>query len=205
VFSDKRELSNEEEAPQRYQAILESAAKVICARGYDGASMQEIAQACGITKAGLYHHVDSKEKLLLAIMNYGMDLFEEQVIAKVIDIADPLERLKACMVRNIKLVTSGSSKEVTIILHEHDTLTGHARREMNARKKKYVRFLESAFREAMRRGQIRRIDPTLAAFSFLGSVLWTYKWYRPHGRLSEDQVAHGMVDLFFRGLMAWRQ
>jgi AcrR family transcriptional regulator len=178
---------------------------VICARGYDGASMQEIAEACGMTKAGLYHHIETKEKLLLAIMNYGMDLFEEQVIAKVIDIADPVERLKACMAKNIKLVTSGSSKEVTIILHEHNTLTGHAGREINARKKKYVRFLESAIAEAIRRGQIRRVDSTLAAFAFLGSVLWTYKWFRHDGVLSEEQVAGGMVDLFFRGLMPVRQ
>jgi len=201
---DKREPSNGEDAQQRYQAILESAARVICARGYDGASMQEIAEACGMTKAGLYHHIETKEKLLLAIMNYGMDLFEKQVISQVIDIADPLERLKACMVKNIKLVTSGSSKEVTIILHEHNTLTGHARKEINARKKKYVRFLEAAVTEGIKRGQIRRVNPTLAAFSFLGTVLWTYKWFRHEGELSEEQVANGMVDLFFRGLMPVR-
>ncbi len=201
---DKRDLHSVDDG-ERYQAILESAARVICARGYDGASMQEIAEACGMTKAGLYHHIETKEKLLLAIMNYGMDLFEEQVISQVIDIADPLERLKACMVKNIKLVTSGSSKEVTIILHEHNTLTGHARKEMNARKKKYVRFLEATISEGIRRGQIRRVNPTLAAFSFLGTVLWTYKWFRHDGELSEDQVANGMVDLFFRGLMSGRQ
>jgi AcrR family transcriptional regulator len=201
---DKRDPNNADDS-HRYQAILESAARVICARGYDGASMQEIAEACGMTKAGLYHHIETKEKLLLAIMNYGMDLFEEQVIAKVIDIADPVERLKACMAKNIKLVTSGSSKEVTIILHEHNTLTGHAGREINGRKKKYVRFLESAISEAIRRGQIRRVDSTLAAFAFLGSVLWTYKWFRHDGVLSEEQVAVGMVDLFFRGLMPVRQ
>ncbi len=157
-----------------------------------------------MTKAGLYHYVESKEQLLLAIMNYGMDLFEQQVIAKVIDIADPFERLRACMAKNIKLVTSDLSKEVTIILHEHNTLTGEARKQMNARKKRYVRFLESTFSEAMKRGQIRRVNPTLAAFGFLGMVLWTYKWFRPEGALSEEQVAHGMVDLFFRGLMPMR-
>ncbi len=203
-MADKRDPNNPDDS-QRFQAILESAARVICARGYDGASMQEIAEACGITKAGLYHHIETKEKLLLAIMNYGMDLFEDQVIAKVIDIADPVERLKACMVKNIKLVTSGSSKEVTIILHEHNTLTGHAGKQINARKKKYVRFLESSIDEAIRRGQIRRVDSTLAAFAFLGSVLWTYKWFRQDGVLSEEQVASGMVDLFFRGLMPVRQ
>ncbi|HYR56753.1 MAG TPA: TetR/AcrR family transcriptional regulator [Myxococcaceae bacterium] len=201
---DKRDPNSADDS-QRFQAILESAARVICARGYDGASMQEIAESCGMTKAGLYHHIETKEKLLLAIMNYGMDLFEDQVIAKVIDIADPVERLKACMTKNIKLVTSGSSKEVTIILHEHNTLTGHAGRQMNARKKKYVRFLESTISEAIRRGQIRRVDSTLAAFAFLGTVLWTYKWFRHDGVLSEEQVASGMVDLFFRGLLPVRQ
>jgi hypothetical protein len=41
-------------------------------------------------------------------------------------VADPVERLKACMEKNILLVTEGWSKEVTIILHEHGTLTGAA-------------------------------------------------------------------------------
>jgi len=102
--------------------------------------MQDIADACGLTKAGLYHHVATKEALLIAIMEYGMDLFEEVVL------------------------------------------------------------LEDSFRQAMQRGQIRTIDPTLASFSFLGSVLWTYKWYRPDGRLSPQQLSDGTIDLFFNGL-----
>lgn len=164
--------------------------------------MQDIAKACGMTKAGLYHHIETKESLLLAIMSYGMDLFEEQVLDRVKDIADPMERLRTTMARNMELVTNDQSKEVTIILHEHQTLTGTAQKAINARKKRYVQFLEDAFRQAMASGQIRTIDPTLAAFSFLGTVLWTYKWYRADGRLSPDQLANGIIDLFFRGLIA---
>ena len=186
---------------QRYHEILERAAKLIFQSGYEATSMQEIAEACGLTKAGLYHHIKTKEALLLAIMHYGMDLFDDMVIAKVSDIADPVARLRECMARNIALVTQDSSKEVTIILHEHQTLTGAARQEINTRKKRYVRFLESAFREAIERGQIRGVDPTLAAFSFLGVVLWTYKWYRADGKLGTRQLSDGMIDLFFEGLM----
>jgi AcrR family transcriptional regulator len=185
---------------QRYQEILERAARLIFERGYDAASMQDIAEACGLTKAGLYHHIKTKEAMLLAIMHYGMDLFEDRVISKVRDIADPVARLRECMARNIALVTLDTSKEVTIILHEHQTLTGAARLEINARKKRYVQFLETAFREADERGQIRPIDPTLAAFSFLGVVLWTYKWYRADGKLAPRQLSDGMIDLFFDGL-----
>ncbi|HEY0992992.1 MAG TPA: TetR/AcrR family transcriptional regulator [Kofleriaceae bacterium] len=185
----------------RYHEILEGAARLIFQRGYEATSMQEIAEACGLTKAGLYHHIKTKEALLLAIQHYGMDLFDDMVLAKVADIADPVARLRECMARNIALVTQDASKEVLIILHEHQTLTGTARDEINARKKRYVRFLESAFREASERGQIRAIDPTLAAFSFLGVVLWTYKWFRADGKLSPRQLSDGMIDLFFEGLM----
>lgn len=189
-----------EEAQRRYRDILERSAQVICSGGFDGTSMQAVAEACGLTKAGLYHHVATKEALLLAIMDYGMDLFEERVLAQVRGIKDPLERLRACMARNVELVTQGSSKEVTIILHEHLTLTGEAQAKINARKKSYVRFLEAGFREAQEQGLIRKVNPTIAAFSFLGTVLWTYKWYRPDGALPPEQLSAGIIDLFFNGL-----
>jgi len=180
--------------------VLETAARLICEKGYEAASVQDIADACGLTKAGLYYYIRSKEELLLEIMSYGMDIFEERVLLQVLNIADPVERLKACMEKNIFLVTEGWSKEVTIILHEHETLTGAARTQINARKKRYVHFLEASFEEAIRDGRIRPIDPRVAAFSFLGQVLWIYKWFRPDGKIPAAQLAREMQDLFFGGL-----
>ena len=186
----------------RYRSILETAARLICDRGYEATSMQEIAAACRLTKAGLYHHVQNKEQLLFAIMSYGMTAFEQEVLEKVKGIADPVDRLRACMRLNIHLVTGGCSKEVIIILHEHATLTGEARAFIDQRKKRYVQFLEDAFAEAVRAGRIRAVQPTVAAFSFLGMVLWIYKWFQPDGRLTAEQVADEMVDLLFTGLVA---
>jgi AcrR family transcriptional regulator len=180
--------------------ILEAAARLICEKGYDATSIQDIADATGLTKAGLYHHIRSKESLLLEIQHYGMDVFEEKVLSQVVSIADPLERLKACMEKNVRLVTEGWSKEVTIILHEHATLTGEARSQINARKKRYVRFLETTFAEAARTGQIRPVNPKVAAFAFLGMVLWIYKWFRADGPVSAEQLARDMQDILFNGL-----
>ena len=185
---------------ERHKAVLETAARLICEKGYEAASVQDIAGACGLTKAGLYYYIRSKEDLLLEIMNYGMDIFEERVLLQVLNIADPVERLKACMEKNILLVTEARSKEVTIILHEHDTLTGAARQQINARKRRYVHFLESSFEEAVREGRIRPINPRVAAFSFLGQVLWIYKWFRPDGKIPAEELAREMLDLFFGGL-----
>ena len=94
------------------------------------------------------------------------------------------------------------SKEVTIILHEHNTLTGEARAHIDARKKRYVRLLEASFAEAMREGRIRPVNPKVAAFAFLGMVLWTYKWFRADGAISRETLSREMVTLFFGGLAA---
>jgi TetR/AcrR family transcriptional regulator, cholesterol catabolism regulator len=193
-------LSEPRSNQDRHRAILQTAARVICQKSYEGASIQDIAEACGLTKAGLYHHIRSKEHLLLEIMNYGMDVFEEQVLAQVVSIPDPLVRLRTCMDKNILLVTHGWSKEVTIILHEHATLTGEARAHINARKRRYVRFLESSFAEAVRARKIRSVNPKVAAFSFLGMVLWIYKWFRPEGAISAEDLSKEMQDIFFGGL-----
>src|SRR5258706_8324765 len=133
-------------------------------------------------------------------MSFRMAILNERVLLQVLNIADPVERLKACMEKNIFLVTEGWSKEVTIILHEHETLTGAARAQINARKKRYVHFLESSFEEAVRDGRIRSVEPRVAAFSFLGMVLWIYKWFRPEGKIPAAQLSREMQDLFFGGL-----
>jgi TetR/AcrR family transcriptional regulator, cholesterol catabolism regulator len=185
---------------ERHRTVLETAARLIRERGYEAASIQDIASACGLTKAGLYYYIRSKEDLLLEIMNYGMDIFEERVLLPVLVISDPVERLQECMERNVLLVTEERSREVTIILHEHDTLTGAAREQINGRKKRYVHFLESTFEEAIREGRIRAVSPTVAAFSFLGMVLWIYKWFRPDGKIPPQRLAREMWDLFSRGL-----
>ncbi len=198
--SRQQGASEEHGTSRRHQEILETAAQLICRNGYEATSMQRIADACGLTKAGLYHHVQSKEHLLLEIMSYGMDSFDEQVLSRVAPIADPVQRLRECMQRHIQLVTRGRDKEITIILHEHATLTGASQAEINGRKKRYVRFLESSFAEAVREGRIRRVDPTVAAFSFLGTVNWIYKWFQPDGKVSGKRLATEMPDIFFGGL-----
>ena len=58
---------------ERHRTVLETAARLICEKGYEAASVQDIADACGLTKAGLYYYIRSKEELLLEIMSYGID------------------------------------------------------------------------------------------------------------------------------------
>jgi AcrR family transcriptional regulator len=64
----------------RLGEIYRAAAVLICEKGYDATSMNDIAEAVGITKAGVYHHIKGKKDLLFRIMNFGMDELDEYVI-----------------------------------------------------------------------------------------------------------------------------
>lgn len=191
-----------QDRPTRQAQILEAAARIFCEKGFDKASMGDIADAMGLTKAGLYHHIGSKEELLFEIMSYGMDLFEQKVLNRVMSIADPLERLRAALRGHVLLVIRDRPKEVTVILHETNALKGRYRDRINTRKKRYIRFLEKTFRELVKSGVARRVDPSVAAFAMLGMINWIYQWYRPGGRLDENALADALGDVLLGGILA---
>ena len=190
-----------QDRPTRQSQIFETAARIFCEKGFDKASMGDISAAMGLTKAGLYHHIRSKEELLYQIMAYGMDLFEQKVLNRVSAIDDPLERIRATLRGHVLLVTRDRPKEITVILHESNALKGRYRDRINARKKRYVKFLEKTFRELVRSGAARPVDPSVATFAMLGMINWIYQWYRPGGRLDENALADTLADLFLRGVL----
>ena len=187
---------------QKLREICQIAARVFFEKGYDGASMQDIAQAVGLTKAGLYHHVGSKDRLLFEIMNYGMDILHETVVDRVKAIADPREKLRQTIIGHIDLIVRARDQEITVILHENRSLKGALRRKINARKREYIQMLEDLIAQVQQRvGARPMISPRLDAFVLLGIVNWLYQWYRPEGPIKQPELAHAYVDFFFRGLL----
>jgi AcrR family transcriptional regulator len=194
----RERLDHETRTAQIYQA----AARIICEQGFGQASMSEVAAATGMTKAGVYHHIDSKDELLFGIMSYGMDLFDEMVYDRVVGIRDPLERLRETIRAHVLLVTRDRPKELTVVLNETVALKGEYRRQINKRRRRYVRFLEKTFQEIIDRGLARSIDPRVATFALAGMINWIYQWYQPTGRIKDTDLADSFVDLFLGGVLA---
>ena len=185
----------------RTTQIYEAAARVFCEHGFGQSSMSDVAAAVDMTKAGIYHHIASKDELLFGIMSYGMDIFEERVLDRVEKIRDPLERLRATIRGHLLLVTRDRTKEVTVVLNEAHALHGDYRTRINRRKRRYVRFLNETLRELQRKRLIREIEPRVATFALLGMINWTYHWYTANGRLRDTEVAEAYIDLFLGGLL----
>lgn len=190
------------EARERLRGICRIAARVFYEKGYGGASMQDIAKAVGLTKAGLYHHVESKDRLLFEIVNYGMDILDENVLQKLKAIEDPREKLRQTIIGHIDLIVRARDLEITVILHENRSLKGTLRKKINARKKAYIRFLEDLIAQVQQQASGKpSISPRLATFALLGIVNWLYQWYRPEGPIKQHEIAQAYADFFFRGLL----
>src|ERR1041384_7178523 len=91
---DKRPKKQNGNGDLSRSRVFEVAAEVFHRKGYDNTSMSDVATAAGLTKAGLYHHVSSKESLLYTVLDFGLDLTESSVLKPLEASTDPLERLK---------------------------------------------------------------------------------------------------------------
>jgi len=191
------------EAKHKLREICRAAARVFYEKGYDGASMQDIAAAVGLTKAGLYHHVGSKDRLLFEIMNYGMDILDEMVLQRVKDLDDPAEKLRQTITGHVDLIVRARDFELTVILHENRSLKGTLRRKIDTRKKEYIHFLEKLIAETQQRsGSEPLVTEHLAAFFLLGMINWLYQWYHPEGPVNQADLSRLLTDFFFRGLLS---
>jgi AcrR family transcriptional regulator len=167
-------------------AVLAAAGQVFAQRGYEGATMLDVAQAAGFSKAGVYHYFASKEHLLHGLLKESL----EQVVADLAaadpgDKVDPAERM-ATLVDAYVQSFSSRLRVVTPLLLRLDLLRSDWRAEVKSLERQIVdRFAEAA-------GDLGHpISPRAAAFLILGAANWTYYWYDPDGDLSVEDLARG--------------
>ncbi len=160
--------------------------------GYDSTSVNDIASALGITKAGLYHYITSKESLLFDILTLGVDALEDEVVVPTRTITDPEDRLNDIVLRHAILVTCNRGA-LTLLVDTLHALPRAQRREISARYRRYFTYLRDTIAELRATGRLRDLDPTVAAFSVLGVILWMPQWFRPDGRLTSEEVAREIV------------
>jgi AcrR family transcriptional regulator len=171
---------------EKAAAVLAAAGLVFAQRGYEGATMLDVAQAAGFSKAGVYHYFASKEHLLHGLLKESL----EQVVADLAaadpgDKVDPAERM-ATLVDAYVQSFSSRLRVVTPLLLRLDLLRSDWRAEVKSLERQIVdRFAEAA-------GDLGHpISPRAAAFLILGAANWTYYWYDPDGDLSVEDLARG--------------
>ena len=180
--------------------MCRTAAQLFRDRGFDATSVSDVARALGLTKAGLYHHFESKEALLFEIMMFGLDKVRDEVLIPVRGIRDPEQRLRELIARHARIATRGQGA-VAHLGDEIRALPASARREVERRQRIYLDLVRRTLAELKSRGKLQAVDPTVAAFSIIGMILWLPRWFRQDGRLSQDDVADAIAAMALDGVL----
>jgi len=184
----------------RAAEVYRTAARIILQKGYDATSVSDIAEALGITKAGLYHYIKGKTELLYEIMKYGLEELEREVLVPARVIGDPEERLRFVITTHARIVTRGDGV-VTILVDEARALTPAQNRHVVRMKRKYIDCLRDTLQEMKQQRKLRDLNVTVAAFSITGAINWLSRWYRPGGTLSAEEIAWQIADIALNGVL----
>ena len=183
----------------RLAEIYRTAAQIILRKGYDATSVNDIANALGVTKAGLYHYISGKKELLFDIMNFGLDELDEEVAAPAAEIADAEAKLRFMITTHARLVTRGQGA-ITILVDEITALTPAQSRKITRRKREYFDRLRGVLEGLRAEGKLHDVNTTAAAFSLLGMINWLSRWFRPDGPLTAEQAADEITKIALHGL-----
>ena len=130
----------------RYEGILGAARDVIARRGFQQASIREIASASGLSLAGLYHYVGGKDELLFLILDRSLDRLLSALEAAWRETNTPAERLRALVNTHLDFA-SHDPHALKIINRDHDLLAEPHRSEVAGKRQEYLRRGLAVLRE----------------------------------------------------------
>jgi len=182
------------------EQILEVAAQIIRKKGFHATSMQDIADAVNLQKASLYHHISSKQEILLALLDRALDMLTER-LQSVTEQDLPAEEKFRLAVRTFLSALNEHHDLVSVLLLEHRSLEPEYHTRHIVRRDRFEKLWRDLIQEGMDSGKFTRSDPALTARALLGVMNWTVTWYRPSGPLGMSTISDHLSDLFLNGLL----
>ena len=193
---------SQERWQERQREVVDVAAELFAKQGYDATSIQDIVEATGLQRGGLYHYMTGKADLLIQIHERFIEplLAEARAIAAENEPADVvLRKLAASLMDDIATYRN----QVTVFLHEWRIIEDSPEwRDVLKAREEFERVIEGVLRRGVDEGVFKIADIRLAVLAFLGMFNYSYQWYQPGGRFSAKRVAEYFCDIFLAGIRA---
>ena len=180
---------------KRRDAIVAAAAALYARRGFKGASISDLAAACGSSKSLIYHYFPSKDDILHEVMAAHLDALVDAAY-DAMQAGRAKERLRALTLAFMQLYVSAQDSH-KVLLNELDNLPLERRAEVVAKQRRIIAIVEELIREI--RPELNPQTLPLAML-FFGMINWTHTWFRSGGSTDSEAIANMATDLFLNGL-----
>jgi len=182
------------------EELTRIAARLFAERGYQGTSLADLAEALGVQKPSLYHHIASKEDLLWDVARDGSAAFRAALDAVPADEPAP-ERIRLALRAHLAVV-AGQLDVATVFVREWRFLSGERREAFVAERRRYEERLRELFRDGVESGELRTdLDVATAALLLLSAANWAYTWLRPGA--DTDELADRLYAVLLDGMRGY--
>ncbi|MDQ2622822.1 MAG: TetR/AcrR family transcriptional regulator [Actinomycetota bacterium] len=176
----------------RRTAILDTCARVFAENGYDGAGIDELCAATGLTAGGLYHYIGSKSEALLAVLEVLMDPLLDAAIPIAENDEPAADRCRELILYWVEHV----------IAHRFHMMVFSQERHLLERDRKQWKVIRSSRRkfETLLAGVLAEMrsesgspadeeSDQLILYALLGMVNYTPTWFNPKGTVKPAKIA----------------
>ena len=168
--------------------VVATAGRMFAEKGYHGTSMRDLGKELGLLGSSLYSHIDSKEDLLVEVVDEGARLFLDSADKAMAVEGTAGERLRALIAGHVDVVLDHQDVVRTYLNEARMLDEGHRSRVVESRDAYEVMF-RSVVGEGVDSGEFRAdVDPKIAAIFILSILNALERWYRPDGDLDRNRI-----------------
>jgi len=183
---------------RRLGKILAHATEVFYEKGYEGASMRDLARSSGMSLSGLYYYFESKEKLLYLIQKDTFSTIVDNLRERLDEVSDPEQRIRIFILNHLEYFLT-NQKAMKVLSHEAEVLTNGFGSEIALLKRTYYRMCVGLL-DDFKAAEKLEFSTRMAVLSLFGMMNWIYTWYNPRVDADAEHLAREMSELFLRGI-----
>ncbi len=149
--------------------ILEAASQVFAEKGYDGARINELAEAAGVNKATLYYQIGDKEKLYHEVLFRILSGFADEIELSIKEVTDPVKRIRLFI--DIFAFQTGTARYISpILLREIASGGRHLPDRAIEQMSRVVLIIRQIISDGVEMGVFRKVDPFFVHMLIVGSL-----------------------------------
>ena len=181
--------------------IIEQATRLFAERGFASTTLQDIADATGLTRPALYHYVANKDELLSRLVSESTET-PAALLHTINERTDlgPTEKLRE-MATAIALHQAQAPDRFRLIIRSEAELPEDISRNYEQSRRHVLKEFIHVVEDGIRTGEMRPVDPRTAALAVIGMLNWIAWWHQP-GNADDDRViATQLADMAVRSLV----
>lgn len=180
------------------EAVLRSAVRTFNLRGFQAASLDEVAGNLRISKPTIYRYLGNKEQVLLECVTRGLEMLQAAATDAQAEPGSGLTRLSHFLRRYAEINMDDFGR--CVVRTDDAALSTEGRAHFRALKAKIDSAMRALIAEGIEDGSIAPLNVKMTAFALAGALNWPAKWYDPAGKDSAEEIAKSLVEVLIRGL-----